>query len=77
MASPLFDMLSDLAKDADALSRFQNSPSEVMEEYGIDAETQALLVSSVQDGMHQNFFKAIGDEAAERFGGRHQKVLFC
>jgi len=67
MASGLFDMLSDLAKDAALLAKFKNDPDDVMKDYQINNDLKKHIKSAVEDGKHHDFFKAVGDEAHEKF----------
>ena len=67
MASGLFDLLSDLAKDPNLLNQFKANPDQVMAQYDITGQNKSLVKSSIKDGKHHDFFKAIGDEAHEQF----------
>ena len=67
MASGLFDMLSDLAKDPALLAKFKADPNDVMKDYDISNESKKHVTSSVEDGKHHDFLKAVGDEAHDQF----------
>lgn len=67
MASGLFDLLSNLAKDANLLKQFKADPDAVMDQYGLtDAQKTALKESCLKNKHHQ-FFSAVSDEAQKHF----------
>ena len=72
MASGLFDMLADLAKDPNLLKAFNSDPDSVMDSYYLTQGQKTHLSSSLHGGMSHDFFKAIGDEAHAQFGGASQ-----
>lgn len=75
MASGLFDMLADLARNQGLLAAFKHDPDSVMDKYNLSEEQKAHLKSSLHDGKHHDFFKAIGDEAHKQFS--RPDMLFC
>ena len=62
MASELFSMLADLAKDPKKLDKFHSDPATIMDKYGLST-TQKRLMKSASRGNQQDFLKAVGDEA--------------
>jgi len=69
MASGLFDMLADLAKDPSLLSSFTSNPDSVMDNYYLTQDQKTHIKSSLHNGMSHDFYKVIGDEAHAQFGG--------
>jgi hypothetical protein len=67
MASGLFDMLSDLAKNSSLLAQFKANPDAVMDQYGLTAAQKNALKESLHKGKHHHFFSAISDEAQQHF----------
>lgn len=67
MASGLFDMLSDLAKDPALLASFRADPDNVMTTYGLSKAQKDALLESIKNGKHHHFFSAVSEEAEEQF----------
>jgi hypothetical protein len=75
MASKLFNMLSDLAKDAKIRDKFKKDPDAVMTEYGLSDAQKKALNESMKQGKHDSFHKAMKDEANEHFSD--PDMLLC
>ncbi|MBO0350588.1 hypothetical protein J0895_16095 [Phormidium pseudopriestleyi FRX01] len=63
-SSKLFDMLSDLAKNPDKVQEFNENPSQVLDEYEIEEELKALLMSK----KNWNKFTEAVQKEAEKYG---------
>ena len=65
--SPLFELLSLLARDPDALAAFKNDPKGEIVKYRLTRLQIKWLLSAI-DGNAQDFFKVLGDECISKFG---------
>ncbi|MCB0490730.1 MAG: hypothetical protein KDC99_19820, partial [Cyclobacteriaceae bacterium] len=57
----LFDMLSDLAKNSQALSDFKKDPDATMTKYGL-SDDQKKKIKNSMNGQHADFTKVVQDE---------------
>ncbi|MCT7992697.1 hypothetical protein [Laspinema olomoucense] len=60
-SSKLFDLLSELAKNPGKAKKFNENPSQVLDEYEIDEELKNLLTT----GDWEDFKEAVKKEAEE------------
>ncbi len=67
MASGLFDMLSELAKNAQLLADFKANPDAVMGQYGLTEAQKNALKESLLKGKHHHFYSAVSEEAQQHF----------
>lgn len=67
MASGLFDMLSELAKNSQLLANFKANPDAVMAQYGLTEAQKTALKESLQKGKHHHFFSVVSEEAQQHF----------
>jgi glutathionylspermidine synthase len=75
MASGLFDMLSELAKNSQLLASFKANPDAVMEQYGLTAAQKEALKQSFHKGKHHHFYSVVSEEAQQHFAD--PDVLLC
>lgn len=62
MASKVFDLLSDLAKDSKKLSDFKKDPDSVMSKYGLTDDQKTKIKNSMNNKEHDDFFDLIKNE---------------
>ena len=62
MASKVFDLLSDLAKDSKKLDDFKKDPDAVMNKYGLTDDQKTKIKNSMNNSQHDDFFDLIKNE---------------
>lgn len=64
MASALFNLLADMAKDPKKFEAYQNNIDSLLEEYNLTEEQKELI----RKGGEDNYIQLLRDERAKLFG---------